>query len=362
MAHWGYICQPVAVGTVGIGTTAPVGLLDVRSTAVSGSGIGINITAQNAATDWPFNNGGNVAISAGTGFGQGAHGNVGIGTNAPAGFFHVYGGSALYSSGAPLLLQGQDAGSGWPFWNGGHILLLPGAGASSGAPGNVGIGTTAPTSILHLRGATPIMTFQPTGTTQQSYIQFKTSAGGAGFEFGRDRFSAGTNDFYFYDDNAGADRMYISNTGNVGIGMTAPTSRLSLSSTATNDGIQLLGNGGTWLYIFENTSVSAYNNITLAGDRGLYYGSGTIGSPGGGLVLAPWASGTSGMRLDQNGNVGIETTAPGAKLEIAGTSGVDGIKFPDGTIQTTSATVHILITHEVAKDLSKNNMDTFSNS
>ncbi|MCX6107827.1 MAG: hypothetical protein NTY08_18520 [Proteobacteria bacterium] len=47
------------------------------------------------------------------------------------------------------------------------------------------------------------------------------------------------------------------------------------------------------------------------------------------------------------GNVGIGTTAPGAKLEIAGTSGVDGIKFPDGSIQTTSATGHILITHEV---------------
>jgi hypothetical protein len=56
---------------------------------VSGSGIGINITAQNAATDWPFNNGGNVAISAGTGFGVGAHGNVGIGTTAPGFPFHL---------------------------------------------------------------------------------------------------------------------------------------------------------------------------------------------------------------------------------------------------------------------------------
>jgi len=95
--------------------------------------------------------------------------------------------------------------------------------------GHVGIGTTAPTSILHLRGATPIMTFQPTGTTQQSYIQFKTSAGGAGFEFGRDRFSAGRNDFYFYDDNAGAERMYISNTGNVGIGTSSPGAPLEVN-------------------------------------------------------------------------------------------------------------------------------------
>jgi len=44
------------------------------------------------------------------------------------------------------------------------------------------------------------------------------------------------------------------------------------------------------------------------------------------------------------GHVGIGTTAPDAKPEIGGTSGVDGIKFPEGSIQTTSATGHILIT------------------
>ncbi len=37
------------------------------------------------------------------------------------------------------------------------------------------------------------------------------------------------------------------------------------------------------------------------------------------------------------GHVGIGTTAPGAKLEVAGTAGTDGIKFPDGTLQTTAS-------------------------
>ena len=38
------------------------------------------------------------------------------------------------------------------------------------------------------------------------------------------------------------------------------------------------------------------------------------------------------------GNVGIGTMNPLAKLHIFGSPGVDGILFPDGTLQTTAAT------------------------
>ncbi|MCX6107882.1 MAG: hypothetical protein NTY08_18800 [Proteobacteria bacterium] len=51
------------------------------------------------------------------------------------------------------------------------------------------------------------------------------------------------------------------------------------------------------------------------------------------------------------GHVGIGTTTPGAKLEVAGTPGTDGIKFPDGTTQTTAASgsmAYVLIVDEKA--------------
>ena len=36
------------------------------------------------------------------------------------------------------------------------------------------------------------------------------------------------------------------------------------------------------------------------------------------------------------GNVGIGTASPTAKLHLGGTAGTDGIRFPDGTLQTTA--------------------------
>jgi len=45
------------------------------------------------------------------------------------------------------------------------------------------------------------------------------------------------------------------------------------------------------------------------------------------------------MRITKDGNIGIGTSSPGAKLEIGGTAGVDGIMFPDGTLQTTATLI-----------------------
>jgi len=54
-------------------------------------------------------------------------------------------------------------------------------------------------------------------------------------------------------------------------------------------------------------------------------------------AYGPWVP--SGSDLYYNdGNVGIGTSTPTAKLEIVGTPGVDGIKFPDGSVQVTAPT------------------------
>ena len=43
--------------------------------------------------------------------------------------------------------------------------------------------------------------------------------------------------------------------------------------------------------------------------------------------------------VKSNGNVGVGTSSPGAKLHVGGAAGVDGIMFPDGTLQTMATLV-----------------------
>lgn len=53
-------------------------------------------------------------------------------------------------------------------------------------------------------------------------------------------------------------------------------------------------------------------------------------------AYAPWVPSGSDVYYT-GGNVGIGTSVPTAKLDIAGDPGIDGIRFPDGSLQTTAS-------------------------
>jgi hypothetical protein len=64
----------------------------------------------------------------------------------------------------------------------------------------------------------------------------------------------------------------------------------------------------------------AYNEITQPGDAGVIFGNdGGINTVSNGFVIAPHRGNTSGLRINNNGNVGIGITNSAYKLDVAGT-------------------------------------------
>jgi hypothetical protein len=105
--------------------------------------------------------------------------------------------------------------------------------------------------------------------------------------------------------------------GNVGIGTTSPTAKLDVANAtirALDSATQYAPTSGKGLELFSLSG----NGYIFEYDRG---------------------TSTFGNLLLYGGNVGIGTTAPSQKLEVAGTiySTSGGFKFPDGTTQTTAA-------------------------
>jgi len=206
--------------------------------------------------------------------------------------------------------------------------------------GYAGIGTTDPRALLEVMKTgtesyqaaayNPNQNMRITfGNANQSYglIRF-ASHGGMENSFGVvQQGNNGQGDFVWqtYNGTPGyGERMRITSNGNIGIGTSSPQGPLHVVS---KEGYPVIIESGTatnaWLQL-----------ISHIGSGGPY--SGQIGYTGEGFKFY---TDTTRMLISPTGNVGIGTTIPAEKLEVAGyikTS--QGIKFPDNTIQTTAAT------------------------
>ena len=238
-------------------------------------------------------------------------GNVGIGTTSPQVELHVKGTNGW----GELRLEGQSFSGG----NGGVVefysegtaladiysdttknLIFRTNGSTERmritSSGNVGIGTTSPTTNLSITNGATMYALQ-----EGALLDIKRNASNgndttsrSGLRLGNNSnafsiFYGGSTDRLRFIDGGGVEVMSMVNGGSIGIGTTSPLSRLHIETTASNP-LRMVRSG-------ESTSF------------GFEFGGGDIG-------LYNYTNTNYVWYAKASGNVGIGTTSPVARLHV----------------------------------------------
>ena len=206
--------------------------------------------------------------------------------------------------------------------------------------GNVGIGTTSPASILHLKSDTSTLTLESSDTTLNpdqvwASLDFKQNDGSqtpvgsvanisavakaGNTNFGNLLFQTKSRPADTYNDT-----LFLSSSGNVGIGTTSPSTNLEIVTSNPSNGINLTTNTGNLWGVLLNTN----SNDFPVGKLALKFGSNETASitarsnemriGGSQMNITFYTSSSEKFRVDTNGNVGIGTTSPSTKLHVQG--------------------------------------------
>jgi hypothetical protein len=231
-------------------------------------------------------------------------GNVGIGTINPTQKLDVVGGtistdSELYSLGGRLSLY-RSVGDSFIDWSSGRNLgfrtetSVGGAGISEKmriqSDGNVGIGTTTPSSKLHISNATAATRITITDDVANGRSGYIESNYSDALVIGT---TSGVRSIRFAPDNSTAMTIAVG-TNNVGIGITTPTNTIDINGTARVRTISASASAATiFLTTDANGVLISRTAAQVRSDIGAGTGNGTVTSVNGtGTVSGITLSGT----------------------------------------------------------------------
>ena len=378
MAQTGY--TPIVLYASGTATNTPIaGNLASGELAINyadgklfykdSSGV-VQVLATKDATSGSFTNlaytgtltGGTGVVNLGSGqFYKDASGNVGIGTSSPSVSLDVSKTQAVIRATSTtgtntsylaanntggFIYLGRENSTGATFGFGAYSSVIVSTGAYplvtsvNGAEamridssGNVGIGTSSPANRLEVNSNARITGStiaganfylnNTQGTSFKSQITWLAS-GSAKYSIGLDPAGNGTNNFYFYDEVAGSQRMTIDSGGNVLVGVTTAS-----YSSANRGVVNIGGSSGGLLSLISGTNKSYFlqtgADLTLENDT-------TTGN----IVFGTNAS-TERMRIDSDGNLLVggttltATPTSGHVFGLAATSAYHAIGHATGT-------------------------------
>ena len=181
--------------------------------------------------------------------------------------------------------------------------------------GNVGLGTTSPSQLLTIGSGAPQNTVVHINGNSANYTGNTIQSAGTEKWFTG---MAGSADYTFRNRGANNYVTIQDGTGNVGIGTTAPVDLLTLQKSTSADMLHLQApsGGGSYTGIrFEGGSGGWDLAAIRAVDAGSYNGDMAFLTDGDGTANH---NVTEKMRLTAAGNVGVGTTNPQSKLNIAG--------------------------------------------
>ena len=354
-------------GNVGIGTSSPASALHIdaadsaaggfRMKNTAGESVELYYASGSADADFIINRTGSGAADIGlkhTGDVYFTSGNVGIGTSSPSNPLEVIGSEDANIATFSTLGDGGGAsnrGLSIAADSYGGSIRTVGSSVSMGfdvnasermridSSGNVGIGTSSPSSTLAVEtgGIASLSSYAghivvgPSSRTSSSgdysggilfdqangvQVSGKKGASIVGFQDGSDVNSMGLT-FNVHGTDGSANReeaMRIDSSGNVGIGTSSPAQLLHVQAGGSGNGtIRLGGNAG--LEISHDNAGNTLQRIdslyrTTANDTNLQLRTGT-------LTFHTGTSSTERMRIDSSGHVGILTSSPSTYLEIA---------------------------------------------